>query len=197
MSFMTISPLERSVSSSALYTTWVTPLCSISMEKNSTRDIGMPLSTFFSELMDGLTLFFSIIEIVLLVTPARLASSRWDRPLSLRMACRRAPTSKGGILLVSCSGRLGTKKPASGRGRAGSKCAVSWQHRSVFTTKAGPVRGSNRPVAFSRRCTRAVPVSGCRTAGTECSGRGWRAGWRARSAPTVRHGCPGRRPAGG
>ncbi|VXC99318.1 hypothetical protein PSEUDO9AG_60173 [Pseudomonas sp. 9Ag] len=56
----------------------------------------MPLSTFFSELIDGLTLFFSIMEIVLLVTPARLASSRWDKPLSLRMVCSRTPTSNTG-----------------------------------------------------------------------------------------------------
>ncbi|MNT79973.1 hypothetical protein D3C72_2193710 [compost metagenome] len=61
--------------------------------------MGMPPSTFFRELMEGLTLFFSIMEIVLLVTPARLASSRWERPLSLRMACSRTPTSNGGILL--------------------------------------------------------------------------------------------------
>ncbi|MNY57195.1 hypothetical protein D3C86_1933660 [compost metagenome] len=69
------------------------------MEKNSTSEIGMPPRTFFSELIEGLTLFFSIMEMVLLVTPARLASSRWDRPLSLRMECRRAPTSKAGVLL--------------------------------------------------------------------------------------------------
>src|SRR5690606_32678904 len=55
--------------------------------------MGMPARTFFSELIDGLTLFFSIIEMVLLVTPARLASSRWDRPLSTRIECRRWPTS--------------------------------------------------------------------------------------------------------
>ena len=73
---------------------------SSSTEKNSTMDMGMPLSTLRSELIEGLTLFFSIIEMVLLVTPARLASSRWDSPLSLRMACRRAPTSKGGVLLI-------------------------------------------------------------------------------------------------
>src|SRR5690554_4471586 len=60
--------------------------------------MGMPPSTFFSELTEGLTLFFSIMEMVLLVTPARLASSRWDRPLSLRMVFRRVPTSKVGIL---------------------------------------------------------------------------------------------------
>jgi hypothetical protein len=66
-------------------------------------DIGMPPSTFLRELIEGLTLFFSIIEIVLLVTPARLASSRWDRPLSLRMDCSRSPTSNAGVpLLVRC-----------------------------------------------------------------------------------------------
>src|SRR5689334_5443990 len=56
-------------------------------------DMGMPPSTFLSELIEGLTLFFSIIEMVLLVTPARLASSRWDRPFSLRIDCSRSPTS--------------------------------------------------------------------------------------------------------
>ncbi|CAI8869392.1 hypothetical protein EMIT0P201_20340 [Pseudomonas chlororaphis] len=65
----------------------------ISSEKNSTIDMGMPPRTFLSELIEGLTLFFSIIEMVLLVTPARLASSRWERPLSLRMDCSRSPTS--------------------------------------------------------------------------------------------------------
>src|SRR5690606_18845482 len=72
--------------------------CGASREKNSTRDMGTPPSTFFNELTEGLTLFFSIMEMVLLVTPARLASSRWDRPLSLRMVFRRVPTSKVGIL---------------------------------------------------------------------------------------------------
>jgi hypothetical protein len=56
--------------------------------------MGIPPSTFLSELIEGLTLFFSIIEMVLLVTPARLASSRWESPLSLRMDCSRSPTSK-------------------------------------------------------------------------------------------------------
>jgi hypothetical protein len=55
--------------------------------------MGIPPRTFLSELIEGLTLFFSIIEMVLLVTPARLASSRWDRPFSLRMDCSRSPTS--------------------------------------------------------------------------------------------------------
>jgi hypothetical protein len=59
----------------------------------------MPPSTFRRELIEGLTLFFSIMEIVLLVTPARLASSRWDRPLSLRMDCSRSPTSNAAVLL--------------------------------------------------------------------------------------------------
>ncbi len=53
----------------------------------------MPPSTLRSELIEGLTLFFSIMEMVLLVTPARLASSRWDKPLSLRIDCSRSPTS--------------------------------------------------------------------------------------------------------
>ncbi|MNZ68814.1 hypothetical protein D3C78_870900 [compost metagenome] len=69
-------------------------------------DIGIPLSTLRSELIEGLTLFFSIIEMVLLVTPARLASSRCDRPLSLRMACSRSPTSNAGALLNE---RVGSK----------------------------------------------------------------------------------------
>ena len=61
--------------------------------------MGMPASTFFNELIEGLTLFFSIIDMVLLVTPARLASSRCDRPLSLRMDCSRIPTSNAGVPL--------------------------------------------------------------------------------------------------
>ena len=44
--------------------------------KKSASDMGRPSSTFFSELIDGLTRFCSIREMVPLVTPARLASSR-------------------------------------------------------------------------------------------------------------------------
>ena len=61
--------------------------------KNSASDIGMPSSTFFSELTDGLTRFCSISEIRPLVTPARLASSRCDSPYKVRTARRCAPTS--------------------------------------------------------------------------------------------------------
>ncbi len=61
--------------------------------KKSASEIGMPSSTFFSEDTDGLTLFCSIREIVLLVTPTRLASSRWLRPLLIRTACKRDPMS--------------------------------------------------------------------------------------------------------
>jgi hypothetical protein len=64
--------------------------------------MGIPDSTFFSELTDGLTLFFSIMDMVLLVTPARLASSLWDRPFIFLIAFRRAPTSKVGILRGGC-----------------------------------------------------------------------------------------------
>jgi hypothetical protein len=56
--------------------------------KNSASDIGMPSSTFLSELTDGLTRFCSMSEIMPLVTPARLASSRCDRPYMLRTARR-------------------------------------------------------------------------------------------------------------
>src|SRR5436190_4968996 len=56
----------------------------------------MPSSTFFSELTEGLTLFCSISEMVLLVTPTRLASSRWDRPFEVRTACSRDPMSMSG-----------------------------------------------------------------------------------------------------
>ena len=61
--------------------------------KNSASDIGMPSSTFLSELTEGLTRFCSISEIIPLVTPARLASSRWDSPYMVRTARRCAPTS--------------------------------------------------------------------------------------------------------
>lgn len=46
--------------------------------KKSARDIGMPSSSFFSELTEGLTRFCSISEMVALVTPLRRASSRWE-----------------------------------------------------------------------------------------------------------------------
>jgi hypothetical protein len=48
--------------------------------KKSDSDIGMPSSTFLSELTDGLTRFCSISEIMPFVTPARFASSRCDIP---------------------------------------------------------------------------------------------------------------------
>jgi hypothetical protein len=67
--------------------------------KNSASDIGTPSSTFFSELTDGLTRFCSISEIVPLVTPARFASSRCDRPYIVRTAFKCAPTS---IVIVGC-----------------------------------------------------------------------------------------------
>gem|GEM_PF-3959915 len=61
--------------------------------KNSASDIGTPSSTFFSELTDGLTRFCSMREIVPFVTPARLASSRCDKPYIMRTARKWAPTS--------------------------------------------------------------------------------------------------------
>src|SRR5579863_7453660 len=55
--------------------------------------MGTPSSTFLSELTEGLTRFCSMREISPLVTPARRASSRWDRPNVVRTLRRRAPTS--------------------------------------------------------------------------------------------------------
>src|ERR1700704_4869766 len=61
--------------------------------KNSASDIGTPSSTFLSELTEGLTRFCSMREMSPLVTPARRASSRCDRPNVVRTLRRRAPTS--------------------------------------------------------------------------------------------------------
>ena len=56
--------------------------------KNSASAIGMPSSTFLSEDTEGLTRFCSISEMRPLVTPARFASSRCDRPYICRTALR-------------------------------------------------------------------------------------------------------------
>src|ERR1700729_1434847 len=69
-----------------------------SIVKKSASAIGMPSSTFLSELTEGLTRFCSIKEISPLVTPARFASSRCDRPYICLTAFRWAPTS---IFIVS------------------------------------------------------------------------------------------------
>src|SRR5439155_17857036 len=61
--------------------------------KNSASDIGTPSSTFFSELTEGLTRFCSMRDMSPLVTPARRASSRCERPKVVRIPRRRAPTS--------------------------------------------------------------------------------------------------------
>src|SRR5580692_7450883 len=66
--------------------------------KNSASAIGMPSSTFFRDETDGLTRFCSMSEIRPLVTPARLASSRCERPYIWRTAFRCAPTS----MLIVC-----------------------------------------------------------------------------------------------
>src|ERR1700735_2901218 len=66
--------------------------------KKSASAIGMPSSPFLSELTEGLTRFCSIKEIKPLVTPARLANSRCDRPYICLTAFKWLPTS---ILIVS------------------------------------------------------------------------------------------------
>ena len=59
--------------------------------KNSASDMGTPSSTFLRELTEGLTRFCSISEISPLVTPARRASSRWERLKVVRTLRSRAP----------------------------------------------------------------------------------------------------------
>src|SRR5882762_3775832 len=54
--------------------------------------MGIPSSTFFKELTEGLTRFCSIREIKPLVTPARFANSRCDSPYICRTAFKWAPT---------------------------------------------------------------------------------------------------------
>ena len=66
--------------------------------KKSASAIGMPSSTFFRELTEGLTRFCSIKEINPLVTPARFASSRCDSPYICRTDFKCAPTS----MLIVC-----------------------------------------------------------------------------------------------
>ncbi len=63
------------------------------MVKNSASAMGRPSSTFLSEATDGLTRPCSISEIMPFVTPARFASSRWERPCICRTAFSRVATS--------------------------------------------------------------------------------------------------------
>ena len=62
--------------------------------KKSASAMGMPSSTFFKELTEGLTRFCSISEIKPLVTPARFANSRCDSPYFCRTAFKWVPTSR-------------------------------------------------------------------------------------------------------
>jgi hypothetical protein len=66
--------------------------------------MGMPSSTFFRELTEGLTRFCSIKEIKPFVTPARFANSRCDSPYICRTAFKWAPTFKL-ILSIIIDGR--------------------------------------------------------------------------------------------
>src|ERR1700744_1795211 len=66
--------------------------------KKSARAMGMPSRTFLRELTDGLTRFCSIKEINPLVTPARFANSRCDKPYICLTAFKWVPTS---MLMVS------------------------------------------------------------------------------------------------
>src|SRR6202521_3275573 len=73
--------------------------------KKSASVMGMPSSTFLSEPTDGLTRFCSMSEIKPLVTPARFANSRCDRPYICRTAFKWAPTSK--LMLSIIIDRMG------------------------------------------------------------------------------------------
>src|SRR5438552_7030255 len=83
-------PMSAS-SSRGKNTCGLTPTSSV---KKSASAIGIPSSTFFSELTEGLTRFCSIKEMSPLVTPARFANSRCDRPYICRMDFKWAPTSR-------------------------------------------------------------------------------------------------------
>ena len=63
------------------------------MVRNSIKVREKLSSTFFRESTDGLTRPCSISEMVLLVTPARLATSRCDRPYMFLKAFSRVPMS--------------------------------------------------------------------------------------------------------
>src|ERR1700678_4259857 len=70
--------------------------------------MGMPSSTFFRELTEGLTRFCSIKEIKPLVTPARFANSRCDSPYICRTAFKWAPTFKLIMFIIIDRRRLNT-----------------------------------------------------------------------------------------
>src|SRR5689334_10408483 len=63
------------------------------MAKNSARPIGMPSRMRLSAPTEGFIWFDSISEIVELVTPERLASSRWEGLWRLRTKGSRPPIS--------------------------------------------------------------------------------------------------------
>src|ERR1700722_17973352 len=96
------APAPKSASSSREKNTWGLP--ARSRVKKSASDMGMPSSTFLSELTDGLTRFCSIKEIKPLVTPARFASSRCDNPYICRTDFKWAPTSKLMVFIILNTG---------------------------------------------------------------------------------------------
>jgi len=61
--------------------------------------MGIPPRTFLSELIEGLTLFFSIIEMVLLVTPARREFTL-GKPFELADRLQSFTDVQGGSLLM-------------------------------------------------------------------------------------------------
>ncbi len=73
--------------------------------KNSAIEIGMALRMRWSEASDGAWLSCSMSEIVALVTPARLASSRCDMPAPSRTLRSRAPIARAEAWLSALAER--------------------------------------------------------------------------------------------
>ena len=136
--------------------------------KNSASDIGMPSSTFFSELTEGLTRFCSISEISPLVTPARFASSRCDRPYMV---------PDGAQVGADVDRRFrsrGVQYPAQ-EGRKYRKFQADLSRRVNFSYHRGPPTPNS---TVPRRCLPSRPStaptskpSGCRSPRTGSSRR--------------------------
>src|SRR5690625_6913184 len=101
-----------------------------SQAKNCARERGMTSSRRVREFTVGLTAPCSIIEILLFVTPARRANSRWERPLRSRThlsLCPRSNSAGGGSIIIfyqgSCSPLECQKPPLVFRLSSSMRCA--------------------------------------------------------------------------
>src|SRR5262249_34235354 len=117
------------------------------MAKNSASPIGMPSRMRLSAPTDGFIWFDSISEIVELVTPERLASSRCDSLWRLRTKRRRPPISTLiGVPVVEalwmgeiCRGRS-RKIETLSQGRKGLvECFRPWDGYAIYRFHKGGV----------------------------------------------------------